>query len=64
MIGSGDEVSKQFVGGALRLGWCRDFQVDRVGALPHIEAKETAARLLAADELVHVGRGGPVVREF
>jgi hypothetical protein len=38
--------------------------VDRVGALTHIEAKETAARLLATDELVHVGGGAPVVGEF
>src|SRR5919106_1858738 len=61
---SGHEVSEQLVGGILRLGWCGDGQVDRVGALAHIEAKETAARLLATDELVHIGRGAPVIGEF
>src|SRR5919106_6246272 len=61
---SGHEVSEQLVGGALRLGWCGDRQVDRVGAITHIEAKETAARLLATDELVYVGRRGPVVGKF
>jgi len=57
-------VSEQVVGGAFRLGWCGNRQVDHIGALTHIEAKETAARLLPTDELVHIGRGGPVIGQF
>jgi hypothetical protein len=57
-------VSEQVVGNTLRLGRCGNRQVDGVGALTHFEAKESAARLLATDELVHIGRGAPVIGEF